>query len=99
MDDPGWAQFSLPLVEVQCESAVLNEQLRWNMDSMGNLIEPAGVVEALNCPNLCSGNGRCNGNRCLCDQGYSFYDCSHFSGNIPTWIGKIIGLMFMFNLF
>ena len=49
---------------------------------MGRLEEPPGVREALNCPNLCSGNGRCDGQACVCEPGYSFYDCSHFSGRM-----------------
>ena len=39
---------------------------------------PADVIEALNCPEFCSGNGRCDipgRGGCLCDEEYEGYSC------------------------
>ena len=57
MGDTAWASFSLSLVETMCEARVLAGQLSWPPDEKltGRLIPPEHIVQALNCPNLCSG--------------------------------------------
>jgi hypothetical protein len=57
MDDTAWASFSLSLVETMCESRVLAAQLSWPQDEQqaGRHLPPDHIMQALNCPNLCSG--------------------------------------------
>ena len=38
------------------------------------------IASALNCPNNCSGNGECDGTRCICKRGFSSFDCSYIDG-------------------
>ena len=74
-----WASYTLPLLENICEEETLNQQLTWDMDLMGNLIPPRRIKDGINCPNFCSSKGYCNGKECVCDPGYTSFDCSHFS--------------------
>ena len=80
MDDPSWAQYSLPLVEMMCEAEVSRAQLGWDINYNGQLVAPVSLTTALNCPNNCSSHGDCSGLRCVCHTGYSSYDCSHVDG-------------------
>ena len=80
MDDPSWAQYSLPLLEKMCEAEVSRAQLGWDINYRGQLVPPSTITTALNCPNNCSSHGDCSGQRCVCHPGYSSYDCSHVDG-------------------
>ena len=71
MDDTAWATFSLSLVETMCEACVLAGQLGWPLpgdnaqgwplpgnsaqEGRARPVPPEHIVQALNCPNLCSG--------------------------------------------
>lgn len=74
MDDPMWASFSVPLLETMCEDGTVSQQLSWS----SGLQPPRDVKDAINCPNHCSGNGHCSGRECVCNPGFSAFDCSHF---------------------
>ena len=67
--DSGWN--SLAMVEAQCEQSLM-QQKKPMLQS---------VKDAINCPNSCNQKGICVENRCLCDSGYSGFDCrgkNHF---------------------
>jgi len=61
MDDTAWATFSLSLVETMCEARMLAGQLNWPpagdsaQEARARPMAPEHIVQALNCPNLCSG--------------------------------------------
>ena len=69
LKNPIAAKLTLPLIEAQCEAALLRNHNR-----------PFGeaVSKALHCPNQCSGSGRCTDfNGCICNEGYFGYDASN----------------------
>ena len=88
MDDPSWAQYSLPLLEMMCEAEVSRAQLDWDLNYRGQLVPPTSITAALNCPNNCSSHGDCSGLSCVCYPGYSSYDCSHVDGRSHQISGK-----------
>ena len=98
MDDPGWAQFSLPLVEMLCEAEVSRDQLGWDINYKGQLVPPSHIATALNCPDNCSGHGECQADRCHCHPGYSSHDCSHLDGQIKRSIFSECNLAFQSSI-
>ena len=90
MDDPSWASYSLPLIETQCEAAIWRQSKKWRKKSSTekssieksslekSSIEkpPQEIIDVLNCPNLCSDRGTCNGKKCVCNQGFSGPSCN-----------------------
>ena len=74
MDDTVWASYSLSLMETMCEQGALANQMTWTLDSSGKPQVPMDILEAINCPNSCSGNGYCNGRHCICSPGMLFYE-------------------------
>ncbi len=74
---------SLTLIEAQCEASLWRNPKQWNNDK-GRLIS---IRTALNCPNGCHENGKCVNDACICDQGFSGFDC-----RIKTDAPKIIKL-------
>ena len=98
MDDPGWAQFSLPLVEMLCEAEVSRDQLGWDINYKGQLVPPSHIATALNCPDNCSGHGECQADRCHCRPGYSSHDCSHLDGQIKRSIYSECNLAFQSSI-
>ncbi|KGL74074.1 von Willebrand factor D and EGF domain-containing protein, partial [Tinamus guttatus] len=79
-DDFSWAEAFLPLLENECEKRVL-EEINSNQQELQGSVEDLLVV--LKCPSLCSGNGECMEWGCACFQGYSSYDCSILSDQVP----------------
>ncbi|NWI99640.1 VWDE protein, partial [Crypturellus undulatus] len=79
-DDLSWAEALLPLLENECEKRVL-EEINYNQQELQGSVEDLLVV--LQCPSLCSGNGECMEWGCACFQGYSSYDCSILSDQVP----------------
>uniref|UniRef100_A0A8B9QFH1 von Willebrand factor D and EGF domain-containing protein n=1 Tax=Apteryx owenii TaxID=8824 RepID=A0A8B9QFH1_APTOW len=79
-DDLSWAEAFLPLLENECEKRVL-EEINYNRQELQGSVE--NLLIALKCPNLCSGNGECIEWGCACFQGYSSYDCSMLSDQVP----------------
>ena len=72
---------SIALIEAQCEAALLR-----------NPKKPFGdaIFKALNCPNQCSGHGRCLDLKgCVCDEHYKGHDCRFVSLNFFNIEGKI----------
>lgn len=53
----------------------------WPVDVMGRAALPDAIVEALNCPDRCSGHGVCLHLGCVCQAGFSGIDCSLMDGN------------------
>ncbi|KAM4029059.1 von Willebrand factor D and EGF domain-containing protein isoform 3-T3 [Anomaloglossus baeobatrachus] len=79
-DDLGWTEAGLPLLENECERKLLD--LR--PDQAKNLHIPIEkIVLELRCPNLCSSNGQCMEWGCACSEGFSSYDCSILSDQVP----------------
>ncbi|XP_075684884.1 von Willebrand factor D and EGF domain-containing protein [Rhinoderma darwinii] len=74
-DDLGWTEAGLPLLENECERKLL--ELRH--DQARNF----QISIELKCPNLCSSNGQCMDWGCACFDGYSSYDCSILSDQVP----------------
>ncbi|EMP41920.1 von Willebrand factor D and EGF domain-containing protein [Chelonia mydas] len=70
----------MALLENECEKRVL-EEINYNTQGFQGSVED--LLLALKCPNLCSGNGQCVEWGCACFQGFSSYDCSVLSGQIP----------------
>ncbi|KAJ7407706.1 hypothetical protein BTVI_62255 [Pitangus sulphuratus] len=79
-DDLSWAEASLPLLENECERRIL-EEINYNPQELEGSVE--SLLAALSCPSLCSGNGECTEWGCACFQGYSSYDCSILSDQVP----------------
>ncbi len=74
MDDPSWASYSIPLLETQCEAAIWRQSNKWRT-TLGEK-PPQDIIDVLNCPNLCSGRGICNGKKCICQPGWTGLGCS-----------------------
>ena len=74
MDDPSWASYSIPLLETQCEAAIWRQSNKWRT-KLGEK-PPQDIIDVLNCPNLCSGRGICNGKKCICQPGWTGLGCS-----------------------
>ncbi|CAM4518972.1 unnamed protein product [Lepidochelys olivacea] len=79
-DDLSWSEAGMALLENECEKRVL-EEINYNTQGFQGSIED--LLLALKCPNLCSGNGQCVEWGCACFQGFSSYDCSVLSGQVP----------------
>ncbi|XP_053121545.1 von Willebrand factor D and EGF domain-containing protein isoform X3 [Hemicordylus capensis] len=82
-DDVGWAKAGLALLENECEKRV-SEEIHGNTEENEGLIED--LLLALRCPNLCSRKGQCVEWGCACFQGFSSYDCSLSSDQVPEII-------------
>ncbi|XP_069504725.1 von Willebrand factor D and EGF domain-containing protein isoform X2 [Ambystoma mexicanum] len=82
-DDLTWAEAGLPLLENDCERRILEEG-SYNAERYGDALE--SMLQALKCPKLCSGNGQCLEWGCACFEGFSSYDCSILSDQIPEII-------------
>ncbi|XP_069815448.1 von Willebrand factor D and EGF domain-containing protein isoform X1 [Dendropsophus ebraccatus] len=79
-DDLGWTEAGLSLLENECERRLLD----FKYDRARNVQLPVEkIVQELKCPNLCSSNGQCMDWGCACFHGYSSYDCSVFSDQVP----------------
>uniref|UniRef100_A0A8C3IK74 VWDE protein n=1 Tax=Chrysemys picta bellii TaxID=8478 RepID=A0A8C3IK74_CHRPI len=79
-DDLSWSEAGMALLENECEKRVL-EEINYNTQGFQGSIED--LLLALKCPNLCSGNGQCVEWGCACFQGFSSYDCSVLSDQVP----------------
>uniref|UniRef100_A0A8C0FYX6 von Willebrand factor D and EGF domains n=1 Tax=Chelonoidis abingdonii TaxID=106734 RepID=A0A8C0FYX6_CHEAB len=79
-DDLSWSEAGMALLENECEKRVL-EEINYNTQGFQGSIED--LLLALKCPNLCSGNGECVEWGCACFQGFSSYDCSVLSDQVP----------------
>ena len=78
-DDFSWSDQAIPLLENQCEAAVIADRTLWKMNTFElpmNMVPPENIVRALNCPNNCSNQGVCSKLGCVCLPGYSTHDCS-----------------------
>ncbi|XP_004560250.3 von Willebrand factor D and EGF domain-containing protein [Maylandia zebra] len=74
-DEQSWLNATIPLLENECERRLLEE---------GEGEEKyQDAVAILKCPNLCNGNGQCSNWGCVCFPGFSSYDCSALSDQIP----------------
>ncbi|XP_042333569.1 von Willebrand factor D and EGF domain-containing protein [Sceloporus undulatus] len=82
-DDLSWAKASLALLENECERRIL-EEVNYHTKENEGLME--NVILALKCPNFCSGRGHCVEWGCACFQGFSSYDCSVSSDQVPEII-------------
>ncbi|XP_065846380.1 reelin-like isoform X2 [Oscarella lobularis] len=76
-----WTRVTIPFSQTQLPYSYFyqNIQLRWLASSGGVAFGWAigNVYIGNSCPNFCSGHGRCTTNvQCLCDSGYSGYQCS-----------------------
>ncbi|KAM3910172.1 von Willebrand factor D and EGF domain-containing protein [Leptodactylus fuscus] len=79
-DDLGWTEAGLALLENECERKILD--LRYDQARTFQIPIEKIVLE-LRCPNLCSSNGQCMEWGCACFDGYSSYDCSILSDQVP----------------
>ncbi|XP_072010481.1 von Willebrand factor D and EGF domain-containing protein isoform X2 [Engystomops pustulosus] len=79
-DDLGWTEAGLALLENECEKKILD--LRQDQARTFHVPIEKIVLE-LRCPNLCSSNGQCMDWGCACFDGYSSYDCSILSDQVP----------------
>ncbi|XP_035664410.1 von Willebrand factor D and EGF domain-containing protein-like [Branchiostoma floridae] len=86
-DDTSWARDALPLLEAQCEEAALRDVSLWEKDEQGVLVPNRKITRFLNCPNSCSGHGACTDDGCLCDAGFTSYDCSVSQNEAPQVFG------------
>ncbi|XP_044150000.1 von Willebrand factor D and EGF domain-containing protein [Bufo gargarizans] len=79
-DDLGWTEAGLPLLENECERKILD----FRQDKARSYQIPVEkILLELRCPNLCSSNGQCMEWGCSCFDGYSSYDCSILSDQVP----------------
>ncbi|KAK5620158.1 hypothetical protein CRENBAI_001419 [Crenichthys baileyi] len=74
-DELSWLNATLPLLENECERKLVQEQRRRE--------EHRDAVSILRCPNLCNWNGQCSDWGCVCFPGFSSYDCSQQTDQIP----------------
>ncbi|XP_066441605.1 von Willebrand factor D and EGF domain-containing protein isoform X2 [Eleutherodactylus coqui] len=79
-DDLGWTEAGLALLENECERKLLD--LR-HIQARNLQIPIEKIILELRCPNLCSSNGQCMEWGCSCFNGYSSYDCSILSDQVP----------------
>ncbi|KAL8165236.1 UNVERIFIED_CONTAM: hypothetical protein K2H54_035887 [Gekko kuhli] len=82
-DDLNWAKASLALLENECEKRVW-EEINYSPKENEGLIED--LLLALKCPNLCSKKGQCVEWGCACFEGFTSYDCSMLSDQVPEII-------------
>ncbi|CAL8308205.1 unnamed protein product [Merluccius merluccius] len=75
-DDLGWDEALVPYLENECERRLLGNRTLRALELSAPPGASGGVVTALRCPNLCSGNGHCTQWGCQCFPSHSFYDCS-----------------------
>ncbi|KAM6967564.1 von Willebrand factor D and EGF domain-containing protein [Aplochiton taeniatus] len=76
-DDPEvWLGATVPLLENDCERRLVEHQ----GPRHGEYLD---VLAFLRCPSLCNGNGQCSERGCVCFPGFSSYDCSGMSDQIP----------------
>lgn len=69
-----------------CEEITLREMNKyWKKDASGSL-EPPKEIGDSDCPNECSGSGRCMNATCVCDKGFISSDCSIKEGEAPILI-------------
>nr|XP_028607443.1 von Willebrand factor D and EGF domain-containing protein isoform X3 [Podarcis muralis] len=80
-DDLSWAKAGLALLENECEKRALEEVNYHTGEEDKRLSDD--LLLALKCPNLCSGRGHCVEWGCACFQGFSSYDCSTSSDQVP----------------
>ncbi|XP_022112071.1 von Willebrand factor D and EGF domain-containing protein-like [Acanthaster planci] len=85
-DNIFWSDHAIPLLENQCEAAVVSDRTLWKLNVLElqmDMVPPENIVRALNCPKNCSGNGVCSKLGCVCEAGYSSHDCSQSNVDIP----------------
>ncbi|XP_061442199.1 von Willebrand factor D and EGF domain-containing protein [Rhineura floridana] len=82
-DDLIWAKAGLAVLENECEKRVL-EEVNYHKEENKKLVED--MLSALKCPSRCSGRGHCVEWGCACFQGFSSYDCSMSSDQVPEII-------------
>ena len=78
-DDLSWVKQSTPLLENLCEAAIVDNRTSWTLKMDLHVPEihpPSEIVQALNCPHDCSGNGECMEDGCQCGPGFTSADCS-----------------------
>ena len=90
------SDIALSLIETQCEAAIVRQYggqfVGWEEVDL-----PERLIHVLNCPNLCSNHGLCNGRECLCDAGYTGIDCSVLESK-TTPISYIINIFPAYNV-
>ncbi|XP_048366352.1 von Willebrand factor D and EGF domain-containing protein isoform X1 [Sphaerodactylus townsendi] len=82
-DDLNWAKAALALLENECEKRVW-EEMNYSPKENEGFIED--LLLALKCPNLCSNKGYCVEWGCACFEGFTSYDCSMLSDQVPEII-------------
>ncbi|XP_038048782.1 von Willebrand factor D and EGF domain-containing protein-like isoform X2 [Patiria miniata] len=85
-DNIFWSDHAIPLLENQCEAAVVRDRTLWKVNVLElqmDMVPPENIVRALNCPKNCSGNGVCSKLGCVCTAGYSSHDCSQSDADVP----------------
>ncbi|GFR90472.1 von Willebrand factor D and EGF domain-containing protein, partial [Elysia marginata] len=71
-------------VQQRCETEIeLSSNLYSNTTTNGT---DTNILDVLFCPGNCSGNGRCQGDQCVCDQGYIGDDCAQRNDTPPVVI-------------
>ncbi|KAM8966794.1 von Willebrand factor D and EGF domain-containing protein [Pelodytes ibericus] len=79
-DDLNWAEAGVALLENECERKLL--ELGYH--DLKNVRNPVDhILLALKCPEHCSGNGQCMDWGCACFDGFSSYDCSILTDQVP----------------
>lgn len=103
MDDVNWASYAIPMLEDMCEESAIRKRMNWQKDQFGNWVLPQEVIDALNCPNSCSGNGVCLEFGCVCNPGFSSNDCSVLEGGQTLvslfWNTHLLGSNSVYLLF
>ena len=68
-----------------CEEIFLKNTSYWEKDpaNNGSLVPPTEMADTL-CPSLCSGHGKCEKGKCICDLNYTSADCSIDKTSGPT---------------
>ena len=68
-----------------CEEIFLKNTSYWEKDTAknGSFAPPKEMADTL-CPGLCSGHGKCEKGKCICDANYTSADCSIDKRKGPT---------------
>ena len=68
-----------------CEEVLLKNTSFWDRDptNNGSMVPPKEMRDTL-CPSLCSGHGKCEKGKCICDINFASADCSIDERKGPT---------------